>query len=156
MNTSLTYEETNVAQPALTRKSGFYEGLVLRTLRSFVHGGLRVVLPDGKNQLFGEEGAPITAEIRIRDQAFFKHVALFGNVGFGESYVHGDWDTDDIAAVISWFILNLSKTQGSRTSSSKVAFVNLLNLVNRAHHLLRPNSVTTSRRNIAEIVGQNI
>lgn len=150
MNTSLTYEETNVAQPALTRKSGFYEGLVMRTLRSFAHGGLRVVLPDGKHQVFGEEGAPISAEIRIRDQAFFKHVALFGNVGFGESYVHGDWDTDDIAAVISWFILNIAKNQGATASSAKVAGVNLLRGYNRLLHLLRPNSVTTSRRNIAE------
>jgi cyclopropane-fatty-acyl-phospholipid synthase len=75
---------------------------------------------------------------------------LFGNVGFGEAYVDGDWETDDIAAVIEWFILNLSKTQGSRSSSGKVACVNLLNFVNRVQHLLRPNSVSTSRRNIAE------
>ena len=150
MNTSLTYEESNVDQPTLMRKSGFYEWLVLRTFRSFVHGGLRVVLPEGKHQVFGEEGAPITAEIRIRDHAFFKHVALFGNVGFGESYVHGDWDTDDIAAVISWFILNIAKNQGAAASSAKVAGVNLLRGYNRLLHLLRPNSVTTSRRNIAE------
>jgi cyclopropane-fatty-acyl-phospholipid synthase len=82
--------------------------------------------------------------MRIREHGFFKHIALYGNVGFGEAYVDGDWDTDDIVDVIAWFILNLSKTQGSRASSGKVAFVNLLNVVNRIQHLLRPNSVTTA------------
>jgi cyclopropane-fatty-acyl-phospholipid synthase len=79
---------------------------------------------------------------------FFKHVALFGNVGFGESYVHGDWDTDDIAAVIAWFIASLVKAQGSRASSTKVAGLNLLKTWNRILHKLRPNSLTNSRRNI--------
>ncbi len=150
MNDTITCDTPLLVSNAAASKPGFYERLFMLSLKPFVHGGMRLVHPDGRAQTLGAPGAPITAEIRIRRREFFKHCVLFGNVGFGEAYVEGDWDTDDIAAVIEWFILNLSKTQGGSSSSSKVAFVNLLNIVNRVHHLLRPNSVTTSRRNISE------
>ena len=98
----------------------------------------------------GDPEAPVTAEMRVHDDDFFRRCALFGNVGFGESYVYGEWETPDIAAVISWFILNIARTPKYRGSSGKVAFTNLLKMVNRVTHLMRPNSVTTSRRNISE------
>lgn len=130
--------------------SGWYEKLVMRSLGKMSHGGLRLTLPNGCERLLGEPGAEVTAEMRIQDAAFFQKVALFGNVGFGESYTDGDWDTPDIAAVVSWFISNLARTPEYAGSSGKVAFTNLLRVVNKTYHLLRPNSVTTSRRNIAE------
>lgn len=150
MNSTLTYEHRSATTTPTSKKPGLYEWLLLQSMKSFVHGGMRMIYPDGRARIFGAHGAEITAEIRVRNPEFFKRCALFGNVGFGEAYVDGDWDTDDIAAVIDWFILNLAKSQGSRTSSGKVAFVSLLNLVNRAQHLLRLNTVKTSRRNIAE------
>ncbi|MCB1276327.1 cyclopropane-fatty-acyl-phospholipid synthase family protein [Prosthecobacter sp.] len=150
MNTSLILDEVSVPVASATAKPGFYEWLVLQSFKPFVHGGMRMTWPDGRMRVFGAPGAEVTAEIRVRNIEFFKRCALYGNIGFGESYVDGDWDTDSIADVIAWFILNLSKALGSRSSSGKVAFVNFLNFVNRIQHLLRPNSVTTSRRNISE------
>ncbi len=150
MNSTLTLDHSPVISSSATAKAGFYEWLVLQSFKPFVHGGMRMTYPDGRVRVFGAPGAEITAEMRICSMEFFKRSALFGNVGFGEAYVDGDWETDSIADVIAWFILNLSKTQGSKSSSGKVAFVNFLNVVNRVQHLLRPNSVTTSRRNIAE------
>lgn len=150
MNTTIALDHNPaVAQDAPT-ETGFYEWLVLQSFKPFNHGGLRMTYPDGGSRVFGAPGVQITAEMRIRSMEFFKRCALYGNVGFGEAYADGDWDTDSIAEVISWFILNLSKTQGSRASSGKMAFVNFLNVVSRIQHLLRPNSVTISRRNIAE------
>ena len=150
MNSTLTLDHGPAISSSATAKAGFYEWLVLQSFKPFVHGGMRMTYPDGRVRVFGAPGAEITAEMRICSMEFFKRSALFGNVGFGEAYVDGDWETDSIADVIAWFILNLSKTQGSKSSSGKVAFVNFLNVVNRVQHLLRPNSVTTSRRNIAE------
>jgi cyclopropane-fatty-acyl-phospholipid synthase len=126
----------------------FYESLFLRTMKPFVHGGLRMIFPNGSEKIFGNE--VITATIKINNTEFFKRCVLFGNVGLGEAYVDGNWDTDHIKNVISWFILNLEKTQGSKSSSGKIAFVNFLNFINRINHLLRPNSLKTSRRNISE------
>jgi cyclopropane-fatty-acyl-phospholipid synthase len=130
--------------------SGFYEKVVMLAFGKMQHGGLRLVLPDGRERQLGDPAAAVTAEIRVQHPDFFRRVALFGNVGFGEAYTDGDWDTPDIAAVIAWFILNLAKTPAYGGSSGKVAFTNLLRVVNRVYHALRPNSVTTSRRNISE------
>ena len=44
----------------------------------------------------------------MKNDAFFKKCALYGDVGFGEAYVDGDWDTDDVTKVIEWMILNVS------------------------------------------------
>lgn len=130
--------------------SGFYEKLVMLSLGRMRYGGMKLVLPNGSERVLGEPGASVTAEMRIKNADFFQKAALFGNVGFGEAYTDGDWETPDIAAAIRWFILNLAKTPEYAGSSGKVAFTNLLRVVNKAYHLLRPNSVATSRRNISE------
>ncbi len=151
MDTTLTLETASPEETtAPGARSGLYEWMVMRSLSGFHHGGLRMRLPDGRVRLLGQEGAPVTAEMRVTRWNFFKRCAFFGNVGFGEAYVEGDWETDDIAAVIDWFILNIARTQGHAASSGELAFVNLLRGYNRVLHWLRPNSVDISRRNIAE------
>ena len=132
------------------RKVGFYERLVMGTLKRFKVGHLQMTLPDGSVQHLGDASSPVTAEVRVNHWGFFRQCALFGNVGFGEAYVDGEWETDNIAAVISWFIQNIAANQGSQASSTRLAGTNLLKAYNRVLHLLRPNSVTTSRRNISE------
>lgn len=86
----------------------------------------------------------------------FNHVTypnltrLFGDVGFGESYVDGDWDTDSIERVIAWAILNVENSPAMSGSKSRAFALNLLKFYNRALHLLRPNSIGTARQNISE------
>ncbi len=127
------------------------ERLVLKSLVGFRHGCLHLVYPNGKTRTLGLADAEPRAEIRLRQPAsFFRRCALYGNIGFGESYVDGDWDTDDIKSVIAWFITNIARTPSLQGSSQKLAFTNLLRLANRVRHWLRPNSLHTSRRNIAE------
>lgn len=147
---TLTLDDELDAPMAPARRMGFYERLVMGTLRSFPIGGLRMTLPDGSEHRLGDPMAPASLEMRVRSWEFFRHCALFGNVGFGEAYVEGDWDSDDVAGVISWFIQNIHATQGSRASSTRLAGTNLLKFYNRLLHRLRPNSVKNSRRNIAE------
>ena len=130
---------------------GFAERMVVRLLEKMPRGGLRMDYPDGRVRHFGEPGAPVTARMMLKDESeFFKRCAFYGNIGMGEAYTDGVWDTDDIAAVITWFIENVTALQGSSTSSSELAGVNLLKLVNWFRHLRRENTVETSRRNIAE------
>jgi cyclopropane-fatty-acyl-phospholipid synthase len=61
-----------------------------------------------------------------------------------------DWDTDDIARVITWFILNLHADKKLRGSSQRFRLVGLLKFIDRFGHRLRHNSKETSRRNIEE------
>jgi cyclopropane-fatty-acyl-phospholipid synthase len=130
---------------------GFTERMVVRLLQSMPCGGLRMEHSDGRIRYFGKPGEPVTARVKLRDDAeFFKRCAFYGNIGMGEAYTDGLWDTDDIAAVIAWFIHNVNAMQGAQSSSSALPGVNLLKLVNWFRHLRRENTVETSRRNIAE------
>ncbi|MEO6784803.1 MAG: cyclopropane-fatty-acyl-phospholipid synthase family protein, partial [Chthoniobacteraceae bacterium] len=127
-----------------------HERLVLDTLGKMTAGCLRIELPGGAVQTIGTPGADISAVIRVSDAVFFKRCMLFGDVGFGESYVDGDWDTDSIERVIAWAILNIEKSPAMSGSKSRAFALNLLKFYNRARHLLRPNSMNTARQNIAE------
>lgn len=113
-------------------------------------GRLRVVLPDGMDKTFGGPGDEPRAEIRVKDPAFFRACVLGGPVGFGEAYVEGLWETDDLVAVITWFIRNADESTVLEGSGKKDRRIGLMDFIHRAAHRLRPNSLRTSRRNIKE------
>ena len=146
MNETLTAS----AVPSTQATAGLYQRLVLDALGKMTAGCLRIELPDGNVQTIGSADAEISASICVRDSAFFKRCVLFGDVGFGESYVAGEWDTNSIERVISWAILNVEKSPAMSGSKSRAFALNLLKFYNRALHLLRPNSVRTAQQNIAE------
>jgi cyclopropane-fatty-acyl-phospholipid synthase len=129
---------------------GLYERLVVDALGEMTAGCLHLDLPSGETRVIGTPGADVCALIRVRDGAFFRKCVLFGDVGFGESYVDGDWETDSIERVIAWAVLNVENSPTMSGSKARHFALNLLKWYNRALHLLRPNSVQTSRRNIAE------
>jgi len=155
MNSSSTTDPIALERSSATRvsrsSSGFAERLVTGLLGKMPLGGLRLEYEDGSSKHFGAPGAAVTASVKIHDDAeFFKRCAFYGNIGMGEAYTDGIWDTDDIAAVISWFVVNMQALQGADTASDKLPGVNLLKVVNWFRHLKRSNTVDTSRRNIAE------
>ncbi len=127
-----------------------YQRLVLDALSKMTSGCLHLTLPCGTTRAMGTPGAEITATIHVKDAAFFKRCVLHGDVGFGESYVEGEWDTDSIERVISWATLNVDKSPTMSGSKSRAFALNVLKFTNRMGHLLRPNSLETARRNISE------
>lgn len=129
---------------------GLYRRLVLDALGTMTAGHLRLDLPGGETLHVGTPGADVSANIRVVTEAFFQKCVLFGDVGFGESYVDGDWETDSISRVISWAVLNVDNAPGVSGSQARGFALNLLKSYNRLLHLVRPNSVATSRRNISE------
>ena len=132
------------------RPAGLYQRLVLDALGRMTAGCLRLELPGGEARTIGTPGVKISATLRVLDPAFFQKCVLFGDVGFGESYVDGDWETDSIERVIAWAILNVENSPAMSGSKTRKVALNLLKHYNRALHLLRPNSIATARRNIAE------
>ncbi len=59
-----------------------------------------IVSPDGERSDVGPVGRPLVATVHVRRNAFFRKLALRGRMGLGESYVDGDWDTDDLERVL--------------------------------------------------------
>ena len=148
--TELTSRPDLVASTGAVARRGLYERLVLDALSAMTAGCLHLELPCGKVMIIGTPGAEVNARIRVLDPAFFQKCVLFGDVGFGESYVARDWETDSIERVIAWAILNVDNSPAMSGSKVHSVMLNLLKSYNRVQYLLRPNSLSTSRRNIAE------
>ncbi|MDH4469526.1 MAG: cyclopropane-fatty-acyl-phospholipid synthase [Verrucomicrobiae bacterium] len=149
--TDTTLQETVPLHQAPYKIKSLSEYFVFSALKKMTQGGLRVDIDNDSRRYFGKPGAPITALVKIHQPAvFFNHCAFYGDVGLGQAYTEGLWDTDDIKAVIAWFIENLNELQGTNTKSTNIPSVNFLTIINWVRHLRRRNTVTMSKRNISE------
>lgn len=130
-------------------KSGFYEGVVFKLLAEMNQGKLSMNLPGLRTLEIGN-GNGVHAQITVKNPDFFRRCVLYGDVGFGESYVNGDWDSPDITAVIKWFLLNVDKAPTLSGSRTQPLMLNVLKVVNKILHFSRANSLRGSKKNISE------
>jgi cyclopropane-fatty-acyl-phospholipid synthase len=138
----------------LIKKSGFYQDIVLKFLLKMDKGGLRLTLHDGETIAIGDNKG-ITANITIKDEEFYKRCILFGDIGFGEAYVDGLWDTDNITNVIKWVLLNIENAPGVSGSKAQSVALNILKVFNKIYHFRRSNTLKGSRKNISEHYDMN-
>ncbi|MFI5148663.1 MAG: class I SAM-dependent methyltransferase [Bacteroidia bacterium] len=134
----------------LTHQPGFYERLVLKFLDKMPLGRLTLSLPSGEDILLGNGEGDVKATIRIKDHDFFRRIFLYGDIGFGEAYTDGIWETDNITEVIRWFILNIEHSPGLSGSKTRAAAVNIFRVFNKLFHKKRANNLDGARKNIAE------
>jgi cyclopropane-fatty-acyl-phospholipid synthase len=134
----------------LVKKNSFYQDIVLNILSKMDKGTLYLTLPDGEQTVLGDGTGHISANVTINSDEFYKRIILFGDVGFGEAYVDGLWDTDNITNVIKWFILNIENNPGMSGSKVQALSLNLMKLFNKITHFKRANTVEGSRKNISE------
>ncbi|MCX6170234.1 MAG: cyclopropane-fatty-acyl-phospholipid synthase [Ignavibacteriales bacterium] len=130
--------------------TALYKKIVLELLNKMKKGQLNVTFPNGETETFGGNDKTIIANIKINNTRFFKKIVMFGDVGFGEAYVDGDWDTDNITNVISWMILNVENNPAVSGSGRKFSPISLLKIINRAYHKFNINSKSGSKKNISE------
>jgi len=134
----------------IARKSSLYENIVLRRLARMDKGRLELELPDGSCLTIGDGLDAVRAHIRICDPAFYQRCILYGDIGFGEAYVDGLWDTDDITAVISWALLNVDRAPGISGNKTQTLVLNILKWWNRRKYFKRANTLKGSRQNISD------
>jgi cyclopropane-fatty-acyl-phospholipid synthase len=132
-----------------TRKQGFYERTILKLLSAMEKGRCTITLPSGETLQLGN-GEGIEAHVRITTDEFFKRCVLYGDIGFGEAYMYGEWETDNITNVIRWFILNIENAPSVSGSEVKTFALNTLKFFNRIYHSKRANSLSGSKKNISE------
>jgi cyclopropane-fatty-acyl-phospholipid synthase len=115
--------------------------LVLRLLDGLAGGALAVHLPSGERVQAG--AGPLRASVEVRDWRMFEAVLAAGDIGLGESYVAGEWECDDPAALMTLLAAN-------RGALGRAVYGNALALLRyRLTHRLRANTRGGSRRNIA-------
>lgn len=131
-------------------KYGIYQNLIISILSKMKLGSLNLTLPNGETIQWGENNSKINANIQIKNASFFKRCVLYGDVGFGEAYVDGDWETDNITNLIKWFLLNVDSAPTISGSNTNNFILNVLKFINKNYHQKRINSVSGSKKNISE------
>ncbi len=101
---------------------------------------VRVELPEGRTSGSGGPGAPVLVLHRPHD--FARRVGASGLIGFGESYMAGDWDAADLAGVLAVFAGQMASLVPARLQAFRRLAVKAL----PSAHL---GSQANTRRNIS-------
>lgn len=146
----LTYHEKPVPSSAMTFPStrpfllqSLCRRIVLSVLRKIQQGGLRIILPDGRSQVLGEENSARMGVIDVRDYHFFPRLVFQGEIGFGEAYMDGDWDSPDLVELFTVLIQNRSAISDGNWLTALPQLIK-----ERSAQIARKNSIFGSRDNI--------
>ena len=106
-------------------------------------GVLDIDLPNGRTvHLTGKQDGP-SAQLTLHRWRALRRFFGGGTVGFGESFMDGDWDSPDLPKVIELAARNLPRRPMTFRSLSP------WRLGDRVRHVLRPNTPDGSKQNIA-------
>lgn len=128
---------------------GFWNKLGHKFLSTLEYGNLEVQYPHGQIKHYGDKSG-LHVKLILHKSSFFKRISFYGDVGFGESYMDGDFECNDLCALIEIALINSHKLGIKSEDYSKNRFSNLLPNFNRIKHMLRKNSKTKAQKNIAE------
>jgi cyclopropane-fatty-acyl-phospholipid synthase len=133
--TAANFESVTARLPALMRGAFAYGVRIER-------GRLTVIVPGGERFLFeGSEPGP-EAIFQINDFAFARRLIGRGDIGFGEAYLEGEWETPNLAEFLELFAVNYDAVQ------TMLAGKPLARLWQIVRHLLNRNTKAGSRKNI--------
>lgn len=136
-----------IVQPAPTSAFGAFDRFLrqrlLERLSGFGHGHLEVRDALGTIAI-GRAGDGPTVTLEVLDPGFYRALAGNGSVGAGEAYMDGLWRCSDLVALVRLLVRNRDLLDGMETGSARLG-----GLAMKAIHLLRRNTRSGSRRNIA-------
>jgi cyclopropane-fatty-acyl-phospholipid synthase len=116
----------------------------LRALERLQHGALTLITPEGQQLRFGQTSgaAPVEAELHLRNWALPAAALRRGDIGVAETYIDGDWESPDLAALLRLMLANRSVVD------DLIHGTWLGRLWYRLRHLARRNTRSRSRANI--------
>ena len=114
---------------------------VLLGLRQIRGGAVVVTYPDGASHTYGDVIGPVIG-LRIKDWRFAPRVITNGDIGLAEGYMAGEWQTDDLPALLTLLADNIERFQRLLEGSALGKAANWL------RHIMRPNTRSGSRKNI--------
>lgn len=118
--------------------------IVLKAFENIKNGCLIAHFPDGSQQTFGDPESGPTHCVEVKDYKMFPRALFSGDIGFGEAYMNGEWEPDDLVGVINLFVNEVSNL-GQRLPTLEF----LKKHYHRYEHHRNRNSLSGSRKNIA-------
>jgi len=116
---------------------------IMKLLEQNKQGYLRLTLPDNTVHTFGDNQSRSRADMIINDYRFFSRVILGGEIGLGESYMAGEWDSTNLATVMKILIDNRETiADGNFVTTAYSQFRD------RILHRVRENTMIGTRHNI--------
>ena len=114
--------------------------MILRLLEKLQYGALRLRTPDGRILLYGDASHPVTLD--LHNWHLCSAVLRSGDIGFAETFIAGDWRTDNLPGLIELMIRN-------RAHIESLIYGNWWgSLLYKVRHLLNRNSRAGSKKNI--------
>jgi cyclopropane-fatty-acyl-phospholipid synthase len=134
--TSAPVTSSTQAMPAAVRR-------VVGLLQRLQHGTLHVQWPDGRVEQFGQASdTGFNATLHLHSYAPLTQAMKSGDIGFAESYIAGEWTTNNLAELLRLLVAN-------RRDMDELIFGNWLGrLYYRVRHLLHRNTRSNSKKNI--------
>lgn len=140
----------NVAHVVEQRKQGlFRSSSLLKQFRKLVHRRLSQI-QYGTLRLTDELGTvrfgtttDLQVSVKIHSLWFYEKMVLGGSIGVAESYMDGDWSSDDLVSLVRFMVRNrhlLDKMEGGLATFS--------NGLHHLYHLWNRNTIEGSKRNI--------
>ncbi|MFT3726800.1 MAG: cyclopropane-fatty-acyl-phospholipid synthase family protein [Terricaulis sp.] len=130
-----TSRHINALNAPLSAKTVFHALMLVRG------GAITVTLPEGGRLTFGDDG-PLRTEMRIHNYAFARRVIKNGDIGFAEGQIAGDWESDNLSALLTLLADNAERFMA--LLEGRV----LGKLINWMRHRRRANTRAGSKRNI--------
>lgn len=136
--TSTTTVPHTTSMPAAARR-------VVSLLRRLQHGTLHVQWPDGRVEQFGApaiSGKDLNATLHLHSWAPLTQALKSGDIGFAESYIAGQWTTNNLSELLQLLVAN-------RRDMDELIFGSWIGrLFYRVRHLLHRNTRGNSKKNI--------
>lgn len=129
------------------KPSGIYLGAVSRILSQFQKGTLAFVYPDGQVETYGCN-TEVVAHMRVKNWNFFWKCFYYGDIGLGESYVDGDWESTDLYQLMRYFLVNITHIEGASGGKKHSFQFNLLRFFNVFQNMMRKSSRRRAQKNI--------
>jgi cyclopropane-fatty-acyl-phospholipid synthase len=116
-----------------------------KAISELEYGTLTFVAPNGEVTVCqGAKPGP-SARFHIHEWDVLRRIMARGDIGLGEEYIAGTWDTDSVENLVSLFLLNIDHFD----SFSDGNWINRIGFV--IHNaLVRRNSISGSARNIKD------
>ncbi|WP_082092508.1 SAM-dependent methyltransferase [Devosia epidermidihirudinis] len=108
------------------------------------HGGVTVILPNGRTRIVGNPATGEHAVLRLNNFRVLTEAMQRGTVGFASAYMNGDIEVDDLTALFRFFLQNRDMFEQANPGFFRKAAGDL------HYHLSRRNTLEGSKKNIAE------
>lgn len=116
-----------------------------KALAALEYGRLEFIAPNGEVTIAEGRNPGPQARFHIHEWDVLRRIMARGDIGLGEEYIAGSWETDSVERLVSLFLLNLGHF-------SNFSDGNIFNRMGFVLHnaLVRRNSISGSARNIQD------